>query len=133
MRIRQTKDEELIRRLHKKCFPGDEFYEHKNNVYWVAMSDDEPAGFAIATPNTFNEVFLSRAGVLTKFQGQILQRKLIIRRIQWAKRNGYNAIVTYASTNNGPSIKNLLNCGLEIYEPGTYWAGKDVVYFGLDL
>lgn len=130
IRIRQTTDEELIKKLDAKIFGKGLWYNDPLNVYWIAKDErGEIAGYCIATPRPFDEVFLSRVGVFKKFRGHNLQKRMIRVRMRWAKSHGFKHVVTYTAIDNGPSIKSLLDCGLKIFTPEWQWAGKVITYF----
>jgi len=133
-RIRQTTNKEIVFNLSDALFGSDLKYDHSKNVYWLAFDqNNNPVGFAQATPTGFGEVFLSRSGVLKCARGYDLQVRLIKVREAWARKNGYTALVTYAIRSNGPSIKSLLKCGFKIYEPSWEWGSSQMVYFSKDI
>ena len=129
-RIRRTENELLIRSLHQECFPTDDFYDYEKNIYWVATDDEKvPVAFAIASNFPFKEIFLSRAGVIPNSRSQGLQKRLVRARLRYGHSNNYSGAITYTSTDNGASIKSLLDSGFKIYTPDYYWAGHGQVYF----
>lgn len=127
--LRQTKNKELIKELHKKIFPQDEFYEHKNNIFWVLKHSKKPIGFCIATDIGSNIVFFSRAGLLNCATGKGLHLKMIKNRLVWAQKQGFERAITYVDIDNVPSARNLLKCGFELYRPDWDYVGRNYNYF----
>lgn len=131
--IRATKDIETVRKLHKQTFPSDEFYEHKKNKYWIAYDDGRPIGFGIATDYGHNILFLSRAGVISKYRGRGIHKRLINVRLRFAKRNRFKSVITYTAKSNLSSINNIIARGFKIYEPAEPWVGTSFLYWLLTL
>lgn len=99
--------------------------------WWVAFSEDrdELAGFcAIQASRTLGTAYLSRAGVMPKFRGHGLQRRMVHLRMKWAKANGFKFVVT-DTTSNPASANSLINCGFKLYDPAHKWAFPDSLYW----
>lgn len=127
--IRKTTNQNIIKDLHKRTFPTDEYYEHENNLFWLVTihyetREPEHVGFAILTPWENSICFLSRAGLLEKVRGKGLHQKLIKRRISYAKKLNLSALITYTSIENVQSSRNLLKCGFELFRPEVAWVGN---------
>lgn len=132
--LRRTADIDTVKDLHKQCFPEDEWYEHKGNVYWLLKnSRKRPIGFCVATDIGDGLIFLSRAGVIPEYQGRGLQKRMIKVRVRYAKNNGYDSLITYVTIDNIASAKNLLRCKFELYRPDWDYAGEFFNYFRLVL
>ena len=136
--IKRTSNEEIVRSLHKKTFPSDEFYESKKNVYWLAIAkystkEDEVVGFAVATELDHGILFLSRAGIIWKARGKGLQKRLIRVRTNYARKNNFKQAITYTSVDNISSFLNLLRCKFMPYIPEYCYAGVNVIYLMRDL
>lgn len=124
----------LIKEMHDKCFPGEEFYEHKKNFYWIAMDGrGTPLGFGLASDFGHGILFLSRAGVLAKYRGQGLHKRIIGTRIRFARRRNYKCVVTYTARENHASANNLIECGFRAFSPELPWVGNNFNYWMLEL
>ena len=120
--------------LHQKTFPEDEFYEHKGNNYWLVKNEDgNYCGFCMATDIGSKMLFLSRVGVLKKYRGQGLHKRMIKIREAFAKRKGFNCILTYTTKDNYQSFAHLIKAGYKLYDPEYAYAGLNVFYFLKEL
>jgi GNAT superfamily N-acetyltransferase len=68
--------------------------------------------------------FLSSAVVFKGHRGGGLQRRMIRRRLAWARRRGAKYMVTYTIHGNWPSAYNLLRAGFKAYDPQYEYAGR---------
>lgn len=131
--IRQTNNKKLIENLHQQCFPGEDFYEHDKNKYWVAMDRDGVAlGFGIATDFGNGVYFLSRSGVLAKYRGKRIHERIIKVRIRDARRRKFKSVITYTAKENHASVNNLIRCGFLSYTPADKYVGDDFNYWILE-
>jgi GNAT superfamily N-acetyltransferase len=132
---KDLKDIWTVRYLHDLLF-GDELWDQpcENTRYWLLWAELDAAGFCSAKylPHE-NAVYLTRAGVVPEHRGGGLQRRLLRVREQWARSRGAEQIITYTSTDNYPSITNLIKAGYRFYEPDEPWVGEDVHYFYKEL
>jgi GNAT superfamily N-acetyltransferase len=135
VRIKRTRDLELMQRLHADLFPIDDFPTSEDTVWWVALGPSgAPCGFAAARLcDDDTSVFLERAGVCPQARGQGLQRRLIRARERWAKAQGAAWSVTYTSPTNPASANSLIGAGYRLYRPSFYWGCKDSLYFRRQL
>lgn len=131
--IKRTTDEDLVRKLHTRIFPGDAFYESTSNVYWLLYCTGEPVGFCQATDWSEKVLFLSRAGILPEHRGKNLQIRLIRVRVKYAKAAGFKKIVTYAASNNPASANNLARAGFLIYNPAYKFGTEGCINFLKEL
>lgn len=127
--VRQTKDIEVIKELHREILPGDEFYERDTNRYWLAFCDGVLAGFCIATVLQDRIVFLSRSGVLPEFRGLGIQKRMIQIRLWFARKIKSPAAITYTMKDNHASSNNLVKCDFRLYDPEYPYAGPNVLYW----
>lgn len=130
MKVRETRDFSLIAQLDKQCFPLDEPYKFTVAKWWVIEENGEIMAYAGARywpPD--NAVFLCRAGVLPKYRGKNLQKKLIRIRKKWAKKIGASCAYTYTLPTNAISARNLVKCGFLPWNPGVAWAGPEFCYW----
>lgn len=121
----------LLMFLQKQILPEDVPYKPDRGHWWVAYAEDgKPVGFAglVRSTRWTDTGYLCRAGVLDKFTGHGLQRRLILARIRKAKELGWNWLIT-DTTDNPASSNSLINCGFKIYTPSSPWSFKHAIYW----
>lgn len=129
-RITRTHNKGIVTDLDNKILPTDEFYDHKGNVYWLVKNQkNKNVGFCMATNIGDKIVFLSRAGLLWEARGNGLHKRMIRVRLNWARKNGFNSVITYVAVDNVQSSRHLIKCGFELYLPEYSYAGKTYNYF----
>ena len=121
---------ELLNRLQKECLPYDKSYNVAEGNWWVAYQDDVPIGFAGVVPSArWSDVgYLCRSGVIYSHRGRGTQKRLIRVRQTFAKKIGWNWLIT-DTTCNPPSSNSLISCGFRLYEPSVPWGGKNTLYW----
>jgi GNAT superfamily N-acetyltransferase len=108
--------------------PGDAWVGD-HHAFWVLTKADEVCGFCSAVLIAKDAtVFLSSAVVFPAHQGHGLQRRMITRRVTWARQQGATHLVTYTLPHNWQSVTSLLRTGFQRFVPEHNWAGK-VWYF----
>lgn len=122
------------RRLEQRLLHCDP-YLSPSAVWWLVTQNTKVVGACALgreknDPNTW---YLARAAVVPAARGRGLQRKMLRLREHYARARGAKCLVSYTIPTNGPSIRNLLACGYEIYEPRWNWAGEWAVYFRKDF
>jgi len=138
--IRETDDTDEILRLDALSFTDGSppTRVDRDRVWLIATALGEPvayAGLRVVTKAEDREefcgetgAFLCRAGVLPKWRGLGLQRRLIRRRVEIATR--YNLTpFTYVYALNPWSANNLWRERFSAYMPKSLWAGGEVIYF----
>lgn len=70
-----------------------------------------------------------RSGVVTKWRGQGLQKRLIKARVNMARRHGFSSVITYVLDWNLASANSLISCGFKLYTPNVKYAGNKAYYF----
>lgn len=128
MIIKKSTDLFNFRRLHKRCFPSDEFDFDDNTHFWIVYDGLKSIGFCALKTLDSEIVFFSRAGVEQKYKNKGLHKEMIKRRVSWAKRNGYKVAITYVKYDNPLSLRNLIKCGFDIYVPEWEYAGEQFIY-----
>ncbi len=131
--IRLTKNVDIIKELHKKTLPSDDFDTIKHSTYWLVWHNDRPVGFCSVRKCDREILFLSRAGLLDAARGKGLHKRMIRTRIRWAIKEGYGKLITYTTIDNIQSSSNLEKCGFKRYLPDYAYAGKNVLYYMRDL
>lgn len=131
--LRISRDLDYNKALYARGLPDDPWVGD-HHTFWVARTPDgEPVGFcsAVFLPHETG-IFLSSAVVFRAFRGSGLQRRMIQRRLAWAKRHGATHAVTYTIVGNWPSVASLLRCGFHAYDPHWAWVGR-AWYFKREL
>jgi ribosomal protein S18 acetylase RimI-like enzyme len=119
-RITYLPDTEEARALHKLAFGGDK-WPGDDHEFWIAKdSSGSVAGFASAVFVTGTTLFLSRAAVARKHEGNGLHRQMITRRLKWGTEHGARLAVTYVEKHNYPSMLNLIKLGFR-FVPKELW------------
>lgn len=134
--IRRTDDDLFVERLDQLVMGNIGLDKTEADVYWIAHeSGADPyrgrvAGYAIARDIGQGIAYLNRAGVMQKYRGHGLQKRLIRVRLGWARRKGLTDAITYVHKDNMASMRNLIACGFLPYRPEFAWAGtKEFMYF----
>lgn len=99
--------------------------------WWVAYKDGEAAGFAGMVPSarTPNAGYLKAAGVLKQFRGYGLQKRLIKKRLDHAKKLGWTHVVTETINHNSASANSLIACGFRMFSPEPGWGSSYACYW----
>ena len=129
-RLRRSRNVKRNRALFARGMPGDAWVGD-HHAFWIAVTGaGEVCGFCSAVLIAKDAtVFLSSAVVFPAHQGHGLQRRMITRRVTWARQQGATHIVTYTLAHNWSSITSLLRSGFRRFVPGWTWAGRGVWYF----
>lgn len=130
--IRPSTDVALLDRLDQRIFPDDDVYDKTTpaTFWWVAWDGDQPIGFAgLRAYGCDGFGYLARAGILYKYRGQGLQRRLIRVRERRARQLKLDTLITYATLDNHASANNLIKCGYLLYEPEWVYGFKNAYYF----
>lgn len=131
IREKKNKWEDIIF-LHYELFPDDEMMDFRKTRIWGAYDDGKLIGFASYKDMGNGYCYFTRAGVLRSHRGQGIHGRLIKRRINAARKEGFAFATTYTILDNQKSYDNLQDMGFRMYEPkeGDHYAGKyDVVYW----
>lgn len=101
------------------------------DTWWLVFMDDAPVGFAAIRPSVQTPLagYLSRAGVLPAHEGNRLQRRLIRAREAFARRQGWQWLVTDCLNENPKSGNNLIACGFRMFWPKKPWASEPVAVY----
>jgi ribosomal protein S18 acetylase RimI-like enzyme len=115
-RARTKADFALADRLAKRCGPRNGAKPSAlcapGNVAAAWLAD--VAGFAVAYVDADGVVQLASCGVLPAYRGRGLQRKLVAAHERWGRARGARSARTYTSSDNWPSLANLLRCGYRV-------------------
>ena len=113
-----------------KCFVkiGAPALGDNNGAWWIAYVDGEEAGYCAIEKTPAGNGYMNRAGVLAKFRGQGLQKRMIRRRVAYARSQGWAVVVT--DTHMNPASGNsLIACGFRLYSPESPWAFETSLYW----
>jgi len=126
--------EQAIRFLQKECLPLDTVLSPKVGWWWIAYCDGRLAGFAamMQSSKTPEAVYLARAGTLEAFRGRGLQKKLIRKRLKFAKDLGMTQAIT-DTTDNVASANALIATGFRMFEPDDPWGLPNTLYWRKSL
>lgn len=134
VRFKQIKlDKEVKATLHKMqrvCLPHDRPYFPNRGTYWIGYDRGEPIAFCIVAPSLRwgDTVYLARAGVMPSHRGQGLQKRMILIRERWARRNGYTWAIT-DTAENPASANSLITRGYRMFDPSDPWGLDYSVYW----
>lgn len=117
--------------LQLECLPEDDPIMPVNGSWWwLGRNNKKPVCFATLKESSqwLDTVYLARSGVLPQCRGNGLQKKTISIRERFAKRLGYNWVVT-DTTDNIPSSNSLISKGYKLFEPSNPWAHDNSLYW----
>lgn len=132
MNLVRCTDMRKILRLDDLIFPGDDPVNvwDTRTVWWTLGTQ---AFCGMRPTNETGVAFLCRAGVVPESRGKGLQKRMIRKRVQWARAEGMTEVVTYTAPWNVASARSLQACGFKIYAPHVRWAGDWMVYWSKGL
>jgi GNAT superfamily N-acetyltransferase len=112
-------------------FRSDQLPRAKTGYWWVAFDGKTPVAFAnlrpsIRSPDTG---YLSMAGVLPKWRGKGLQRRMIKARVVFARELGWHTVITDTINDNAASMRSLISCGFKPFLPQVLWGDGHAVYW----
>lgn len=103
--------------MQMTIFTGGEHRDTSKDHWWLAYVDGEPAGFGCLRIYTDGTAYHALAGVLERFRGQGLQKRLLRAREAFAKKEGCRIAFTYTAWRNWPSANSLIREGYTLYTP----------------
>ena len=111
----------IIKGLDLLCF-GDDACELSQeqcdrSIWWLAFADGDPVAYTGAYIHDGTYMFLERTGVIPALRGQGLQKRLIQRRLAYARRKKVSNVYTYTAIDNWASMNSLVSQGFRFYEP----------------
>jgi len=121
----------LIVQMDHECFGYDApALTDNSGAWWIVYSEGTPAAYCAIKPSSNSEHggYLSRAGVLEQFRGCGLQKKLIKQRLAYAKKQGWNWVVT-DTCENAASGNSLIACGFRLFKPEYPWSFTHACYW----
>lgn len=128
--LRKSEDYQRIASLDCQLFPKDyPVVVWDRGAWWLGYIAGVPIAYCGILQLDSEYGYLNRAGVLPEMQGQGIQKKLIARRINYARDMGWSYVVTDTVYDNYASINNLISCGFKVYCPQEPWAREDSIYW----
>lgn len=119
----------LLDGLELRCFEDKYILDKSDYYWWLAYVNGKIAGFASMQATEEGGLF-ALCGVLPKYRGKGLQKRLIRVRTIYAKRFlKLPRVFTYTASDNMPSANNLIKQGFKLYEPEYPWGLKGALYF----
>lgn len=119
-----------------ECFSPDEWRGEQlpkatTGYWWVAFDGREPAAFACLRPSIRLDQtgYLSAAGVLEKWRGRGLQKRMIEKRVEHARALGWHTVITDTINHNVASMRSLITCGFRPFAPTVKWGDPYAVYW----
>lgn len=129
IRVRRTRDLDVIRELDAAIFNGGPAVELHGATWWVAYDDAGPCAFG-GVRRIGSRAYLRRAGVLPRARGMGIQLRLIRVRVRYARSLGCSEVVTYTMPGNAASMRSLIRAGFMPTRDYRY-VGSDVVYWSV--
>lgn len=128
--VRHEKAIALLNWLQLEILPADLPDDVTVGSWWVAYSDGSPIGFCGIKRSSrwVNAGYLCRAGVLRKFRGKGIQKKLIRVRIAQAKKLGWQWVIS-DTYENPASANNLISTGFQMYIPSRKYGADGTCYW----
>lgn len=120
----------LLISLQKTILPGDAPLDPLTGHWWIVYDHESPVAFAALrdVPSFRGACYMARCGVLPKYRGMGLQRRLLTTRERKARSLGYSNVIT-TTLRNPASANNLIKRGYMTYEPQTRWGAVDTIYW----
>lgn len=107
--------------LEKRIFPHDIPTETPDRLYWwLVFHKDEVVGYAALDCRGGTRGFLAKCGVLPRWRGYGIQKRLIQARERYARRLGLLRVTTYARHDNFASLNSLARLSYKMYRPKDY-------------
>lgn len=120
----------LLHWLQLETLSGDTPITTNVGWWWILYQDDRPIGFCSLRNSAQwgDAVYLCRAGILPKYRGKGLQKRLIRVRERLAKRLKINWLIS-DTYNNPASANSLIACGFRMFTPSQPWGAEETCYW----
>lgn len=125
-----TSKHRLLKNMQRECLRGSPIADPNKGAWWIVYDDTLPIGFASMVPSfRWDKTgYLNRSGIMPAYRGLGLQKKLIKVREAYAKRIGYEHLVSDTRF-NPPSANSLIACGFKTYTPKYPWGFTTSIYW----
>lgn len=98
------------------------------HFWWTVTYKGEWVGYAGARIHDEETLYIGPTYIKNEYRGKGLQKRLIMARIRFAKKNGFKKLISSTNWDNYWSSNNLIKCGFflikawdNINEVGLYW------------
>jgi GNAT superfamily N-acetyltransferase len=120
----------LLKWLQLDILPADDPLPTHTGWWWVLYCDNQPVGFcSLRKSSKWSDTgYLSRAGVMVKYRGKGLQKRLINVRIRLAKQLKLNWLIS-DTYHNPASANSLIRCGFQMYIPTRQYGAEGTCYW----
>lgn len=120
----------LLAWLQVEILPADIPSDVSGGYWWIAFVDGNPIGFCgLKRSSRWSDTgYLCRAGVLQRYTGKGIQKKLIRVRLAHAKRLGWSWVIS-DTYQNPASTNNLISCGFKMYIPSRRYGADGTCYW----
>jgi len=120
----------LLHWLQLETLSGDTPLTTNVGWWWILYQDDRPIGFcSLRRSAQWGDTgYLCRAGILSKYRGKGLQKRLIRVRERQAKRLKLNWLIT-DTYNNPASANSIIACGFKMFTPSKPWGADETCYW----
>ena len=120
----------LLHWLQLETLSGDTPLTTNVGWWWILYQDDRPIGFcSLRRSAQWGDTgYLCRAGILVKYRGKGLQKRLIRVRERQAKRLKMNWLIT-DTYNNPASANSIISCGFKMFTPSKPWGADETCYW----
>jgi len=129
--LRKSTNYQLIAGMDSKLFPEDyPVTDWIDSTWWVGYISGKPVCYCGIKKITEQDYgYMIRAGVMPEAQGCGIQKKMINRRLEYAKDMGWSHVITDTTHDNYASINSLIGVGFKVYQPGECWANEYSLYW----
>lgn len=126
-----------LREMDKECFDAkkDASPSVETGTWWVAYDGKAPAGYCCLRESQSQPGwgYMSRAGVVEKYRGRGLQKRMIKTRLTHAKKLKMKGVVSDTAKYNVASSNSLIACGFKLYRPEWPWSFESALYWRVPL
>lgn len=135
MKLFQTEQYQRIAAMDATLFRDDHPIEDwADNVWWIGIEGGKDVAYCGIKRLDEDIAYLSRAGVLASHQGKGLQKKMIRKRLDWAKAAGCRWVITDTVHDNPASVNSLISLGFRQFIPQYQWKdGALTLYWRKEL
>lgn len=120
----------LLKWLQLETLPGDEPIDTNIGYWWIVYDEDKPIGFCSMKHSAkwADTIYLNRAGIIYKYRGKGLQRRLIRVRERLSRKFGMTWLVS-DTYQNPASTNSLIRCGFQMYSPSYKYGADGTCYW----
>lgn len=141
-RAQSAEDKEAIAELQDRLFLTHAPNPH-DGYWWMVFHfenakiswGDKPIAFGGMEHSRYYKKsgYMNSAAVDWIARGQGLQKRLIRRRVAFARQMGWEWVLTDTSPDNYASANSLIGCGFKLFKPWKKWGVRGSLYFGKKL